>query len=539
MINLTVLKDKKILVIVESYKKMQTIASIFHNLNLNNVTVTTTNGLIATISNSKKSFKYTGIYPKENFRADWELISNKHGIILSVMNQVQQADKIYIFSDPDANGIQYAWSLVTFLNLGSYNYSWVPLDTLTEESIKQALLNENLLDMPLVDAAQTHLIINKLFSYAVNPFIKTYLGINTLSLVHAFLLSLIIKREQEITDFVSKDPYYKLIATFNTNNKSYEAKYIEQLANENTAIRLKNNCINILKLTKITKKTQPFILNTLTILQKAEEELQLSASTTLIYLQQLFEGILIDGQLYSLISFYKTTEPIYCTNLQFTPDFLKSKLKSKVLLKLYNLIWNYSQVQQTINFIYELETSNLKFVLVTTDNLELTTVSDVNFEIQKYLNKAPDRYTEVQLLTELAKLNLDYLNINLDTFLTKKQAYCTVVNDQIIPTRDGIYLGKYLERNFAAITSKEYQQKLFNQINSIRQNKCSKEQVLSDFYTILELSLSLVREVRPKLDIIIKCPICDNPMILKKNRWGKYFYGCSQWPDCKGIREKL
>jgi ssDNA-binding Zn-finger/Zn-ribbon topoisomerase 1 len=28
-------------------------------------------------------------------------------------------------------------------------------------------------------------------------------------------------------------------------------------------------------------------------------------------------------------------------------------------------------------------------------------------------------------------------------------------------------------------------------------------------------------------------------MILKKNRWGDYFYGCSQWPDCKGIRAKL
>jgi hypothetical protein len=66
--------------------------------------------------------------------------------------------------------------------------------------------------------------------------------------------------------------------------------------------------------------------------------------------------------------------------------------------------------------------------------------------------------------------------------------------------------------------SKEYNKKLTDQLKLIKQKKCSKEQVLNEFYTILELSLSLVQEIRPNLDVIIKCPICDRPMILKKNR---------------------
>ena len=35
----------------------------------------------------------------------------------------------------------------------------------------------------------------------------------------------------------------------------------------------------------------------------------------------------------------------------------------------------------------------------------------------------------------------------------------------------------------------------------------------------------------------IKCPECDGPMKLRPGRWGKFFYGCSNYPKCKGTRQ--
>lgn len=64
------LTNKKILVIVDSYLKMQTLTSIFHFLNLNNINVVSTGGQIVHIRDSKESYCNSGIYPDENFRVD-------------------------------------------------------------------------------------------------------------------------------------------------------------------------------------------------------------------------------------------------------------------------------------------------------------------------------------------------------------------------------------------------------------------------------------------------------------------------------------
>jgi DNA topoisomerase-1 len=35
----------------------------------------------------------------------------------------------------------------------------------------------------------------------------------------------------------------------------------------------------------------------------------------------------------------------------------------------------------------------------------------------------------------------------------------------------------------------------------------------------------------------IKCPECDGPMKLRPGRWGKYFFGCNNYPKCKGTMQ--
>ena len=36
------------------------------------------------------------------------------------------------------------------------------------------------------------------------------------------------------------------------------------------------------------------------------------------------------------------------------------------------------------------------------------------------------------------------------------------------------------------------------------------------------------------MDLGIKCPDCgEGNVIVRKSRWGKMFYGCDRYPDCK------
>lgn len=46
-------------------------------------------------------------------------------------------------------------------------------------------------------------------------------------------------------------------------------------------------------------------------------------------------------------------------------------------------------------------------------------------------------------------------------------------------------------------------------------------------------------EKRPEpSQITYICPLCDYEMKLKRARKGGWFYGCSQWPNCNGSRNK-
>jgi DNA topoisomerase I len=54
--------------------------------------------------------------------------------------------------------------------------------------------------------------------------------------------------------------------------------------------------------------------------------------------------------------------------------------------------------------------------------------------------------------------------------------------------------------------------------------------------------LDAANPTKPKAAVVdapadVKCPECDGPMKLRPGRWGKFFYGCSNYPKCKGTRQ--
>ena len=49
--------------------------------------------------------------------------------------------------------------------------------------------------------------------------------------------------------------------------------------------------------------------------------------------------------------------------------------------------------------------------------------------------------------------------------------------------------------------------------------------------------IQIIANTRIDAPADIKCPDCEGPMKLRPGRWGKYFFGCNNYPKCKGTRQ--
>jgi DNA topoisomerase-1 len=59
---------------------------------------------------------------------------------------------------------------------------------------------------------------------------------------------------------------------------------------------------------------------------------------------------------------------------------------------------------------------------------------------------------------------------------------------------------------------------------------------MQSFYQNLQDTISSTNETGIAPEMPEKtCPICESPMVVRRSRFGKLFYGCSTYPRCKGI----
>lgn len=150
----------------------------------------------------------------------------------------------------------------------------------------------------------------------------------------------------------------------------------------------------------------------------------------------------------------------------------------------------------------------------------------------------PDRYSEATLVKKLQDTQIGrpstYATI-VETVLSPTRGYSELHDKKIIPTEKGIQLSNFLDRSFSNIINLSYTKEMEEDLDLIAEGKMTRLDFLNSFFTELEDTIKAnIEDTRDGVKSI-SCPKCGKPMVVRRSRYGKLFYGCSDYPQCNGI----
>ncbi len=406
-----------------------------------------------------------GVNIKENFEPTYEKLKKKTNVLKELKTAMEKVEKIYLATDPDREGEAIAWHIKEALKIPEKKFSRITFNEITSTAIKNAIKNSRQIDQNLVDAQQARRVLDRLIGYLLSPILskKIRKGLSA-GRVQSIAVKLIYDREKEINSFI-KEEFWTIDAELTKDKNS--PKFLARLfAKENPKTKLEIKDENNAKtLSQILEKANyqvkeikkslinrnaplPFITSTLQ--QEAVKKFNWNATKTMLIAQQLYEGLDIDSEATSLITYMRTDsiriadsakeealnyiknnfgqaylpnakkaikkkqnvqdahEAIRPTYLKLTPENLKPKISGDHF-KLYKLIWERFMASQMANAILEntqiiisAETKNKEtYFLKTSGNvINFDGFMKIYLETKEETEKNPD-----QELSNLPKLS--------------------------------------------------------------------------------------------------------------------------------------
>lgn len=148
--------------------------------------------------------------------------------------------------------------------------------------------------------------------------------------------------------------------------------------------------------------------------------------------------------------------------------------------------------------------------------------------------KPPPRFTEASLVKELEKCGIGRPSTYAPIMNKIQSREYTIKKDHtLIPTELGKIIVQMLEENFHAIMNTDFTAQMEDQLELVAENKKTWTDVLKDFWTNFYPMVEKAEKEAtvPKQLTDIPCPKCKK---LLQKVWykGKYFYGCSGYPEC-------
>jgi len=386
------------LVIVESPSKAKTIGKYLGS----EYTVKASMGHLRDLPKSTM-----GVDLEHDFTPKYLPVSGKEDLIKELKKAAEQADTVYLATDPDREGEAISWHLKELLELPDSKALRVTFNEITQKVVEQAIRSPRDIDQSLVDAQQARRLLDRIVGYQLSPLLwrKIRRGLSA-GRVQSVATRMVVDRENEIRAFIPKE-YWSLDVTLERIGKagSFVAHYYgdtkkRELENEEqvmTVIRditgKQFTVTNVKKAEKKRSAAPPFTTSTLQ--QEASRKLNMTPKRTMAVAQQLYEGVDVAGEgTLGLITYMRTDslrlsneamdaaaafirhrygeqyyygkhhvfktksgaqdahEAIRPTHVELDPERIQSSL-TKEQYKLYKLIWSRFLASQMANAVYD------------------------------------------------------------------------------------------------------------------------------------------------------------------------------------------
>ena len=241
---------------------------------------------------------------KNDFKPKYAIIKGKEKLVSELKEAAEEADTVYLATDPDREGEAISWHLAYILGLDEDYHNRVTFNEITKTGITEGMAHPRSIDQNLVNAQQARRILDRLVGYSLSPFLaKTIRRGLSAGRVQSVALRIIGDREDEINAFIPKE-YWTLEADLKIpgEKKPLVAKFHGK-GSEKMAVETKEQLDEILKglenetftVSEVKKgersKKAPLPFTTSTLQQEASKVLNFSTQKTMRLAQQLYEGV--------------------------------------------------------------------------------------------------------------------------------------------------------------------------------------------------------------------------------------------------------
>ena len=299
------------LVIVESPAKARTLAGILGS----GYEVTASVGHVRDLPKSK-----LGVDVDNEFEPHYIVPREKKDVVQKIKDAAARASTVYLATDPDREGEAISWHLVQAAELDqdqSRQLHRVVFHEITPQAIQEAFDNPRDIDSALVDAQQARRVLDRLVGYKISPLLwrKVRRGLSA-GRVQSVALRMVVDREREILDFVSKE-YWTIDAQLAREQAEFSARLrgkagqrtFELGSEEETQAvsrQLRNAAFAVKSVRRRDQHRRPAPpFTTSTLQQEASRRFGFTARRTMAVAQQLYEGIASAGRV-GLITYMRT-----------------------------------------------------------------------------------------------------------------------------------------------------------------------------------------------------------------------------------------
>ena len=291
------------LVIVESPAKARTIAKFLGK----GYKVEASQGHVRDLPKSQ-----LGVDVENDYEVKYITIHGRGKILTKIRKEAKNASRIYLATDPDREGEAISWHLAQTLGMDMDAPCRIEFHEITKKAITNAVQNPRKLDMGLVDAQQARRALDRLVGYKISPLLwaKIKKGLSA-GRVQSVATRMVVDREEEIEAFIPEE-YWDITAhallpngrgrktTFKSRLVSLDGhKAVLTNAEEAAAARqrVENAHFAVYSVKHGEKRKQPAPpFTTSSLQQEAGRKLNFTTQKTMQVVQQLYEGVDLEGE---------------------------------------------------------------------------------------------------------------------------------------------------------------------------------------------------------------------------------------------------